>query len=402
MITINVWGNCMTRDILNPLVSKGKLRVLQYVGVGTSHPISAFSDKGRFEVKIDDLKDYRGSNFEKRCFCQDINKTALDYLIERKADYLLIDLMSIRLNMLKKQKHYIVCGYPYVLNKEKVFEDYRLDNYEMVTPYDINIDTWYEYIDKFCNFILKYYSLNQIIFHECYGTAKYIDDKPPLYKTFSTKRVEEVNQYNQLAKKVNTYFEEKMEGCHVIKFCENVMSDKANPLGLHPLHYEKSYYEYGAEAVKIICQNFFDDEEAVVLEELRKNYTDKFSQLNENLNLKNELYWTKNALNFCKNMIFDQFGGEKFKLWLTTKKEQNAKISVLVSQNVAGQILTVALKKFEIPTLFISSKITFDDLTDEEFELCRQSDVVVCADVHRIIPPKKEEVCAVLISELLE
>lgn len=73
----------MTRDILNPLTAKGKAKVLQYVGVGVSHPISAFSDKGEREISLTDLKEYSGSNFEKRCFCQDINKTALDYLIAK-------------------------------------------------------------------------------------------------------------------------------------------------------------------------------------------------------------------------------------------------------------------------------------------------------------------------------
>lgn len=69
MVTINVWGNCMTRDTLSPLVNEGKVKVLQYVGVGSSHPISAFSDKGEIEAKIDGMGDYVGSSFEKRCFC---------------------------------------------------------------------------------------------------------------------------------------------------------------------------------------------------------------------------------------------------------------------------------------------------------------------------------------------
>lgn len=36
MYTINIWGNCMTRDIVSPLTKTGKVKVLQYVGGGGS------------------------------------------------------------------------------------------------------------------------------------------------------------------------------------------------------------------------------------------------------------------------------------------------------------------------------------------------------------------------------
>lgn len=104
MITFNVWGNCMSRDIFNPLQNENRYKVLQYVGVGSSHPISAFSDKYERNVTPQDIKDYNISNFEKRCFCQDFNKTALSYLIERKSDYLLIDMLSCRHNLYKKTR----------------------------------------------------------------------------------------------------------------------------------------------------------------------------------------------------------------------------------------------------------------------------------------------------------
>lgn len=94
------------------------------MGSGTSHPLSAFSDKGKRIVSIIDLEIYKGSNFKKRIFCQNVNKTALEYLTAKKSDYLLIDLLSIRLNMYKQLNHYLVYGYPYVLNKEKIHTDF--------------------------------------------------------------------------------------------------------------------------------------------------------------------------------------------------------------------------------------------------------------------------------------
>lgn len=392
----------MTRDILNPLTANGKAKVLQYVGVGVSHPISAFSDKGEQEIKISELSGYSGSNFEKRCFCQDINKTALEYLVAKKSDYLLIDLLSVRLNMYKKNNHYMVCGFPYVLNKEKISEDFDLNSYELVTPYDFDIDIWRCYVEKFCNFISRYYTPDQIILHECFGTTEYFDDQLMPLKSFSAQRVSDVNNYNNLVKQINAIFLENINGCHVIKFCGKVIADKANVLGLHPLHYEKSYYEYGARALEIICTAHSDNHEAKLLNDLNMFYSEKFELIHAKLELKNKLFWANNALNFTRDALMDIFGNERFAEWLKEQCNKKSRISVLVSKNVAGQILLKALSKYDIKPIFVSPKINFDGLSDDEFELCRQSDIVVCADVHRKNAPERDGVRAVMIAELLE
>ncbi len=399
MITINIWGNCMTRDILNPLTAKNKIKVLQYVGAGTAHPISAFSDKGEHETEINELCDYAGSNFEKRAFCQDINKTSLKYLVAKKSDYLLVDLLSVRLNMYKKLNHYMVCGYPYVLNKERIYTDYNLESFELVTPYDIDIDTWCEYVEKFCNFISKYYSPRQIIFHECFGCTEYVDSQKRPMKSFNPQIVSNINNYNSLASKINALFLERMNGCHVIKFCDKVIASEAHVLGLHPLHYENSYYEYGARAIETICMNYSDNRESDLLNDLRTHYSDKFALLYEKLCLQNNLFWSNNALNFAKNLHFDTFGQENFIKWL--KRNKNSKISVLVAHNVAGQIFLSALNKYNIKPILVSNSTSFGELSKEDFELCRQSDVVICANVHAANPPEQDGIRATLITELL-
>lgn len=403
MITINIWGNCMTRDIVTPLTVKNKIKVLQYVGGGTSHPISAFSDKGKRNISINDLENYAGSNFEKRIFCQDVNKTALEYLVAKKSDYLLIDLLSVRLNMYKQLNHYLVCGYPYVLNKEKIHTDFNLDSYELVTPYDISLDIWNNYTKKFCDFISKYYSPNQIILHKCLGATEYVDNEKRPLKSFNSQIVSDVNNYNSLVQKVNAFFLEQISGCHVINFCNNVIGDKANVLGLHPLHYEKSYYDYGAQAIETICMNHSEKLEIEILNDLNVQYSERFALLHEKLCLQNNLFWANNALNFAKKLHFDIFGQENFIQWLKEQKSKRTKLSVLVSQNVAGQILLKALNKYDIKPIFVSSEITFEALSNDEFELCRLSDIVIFADVHRIYPPPpREGVQGILIMDLLE
>lgn len=402
MYTINIWGNCMTRDIVSPLTKTGKVKVLQYVGGGVAHPISAFSLKCDFEIESDRLKEYTGHSFDKRCLCQDINKTCLEYIEQKKADFLLIDMLAIRLNLLKKADSCMVCSYPYLLNKERLRKDYGLEAYEEVSPFEVDEKVWFQYIDKFCQFIARSYSPRQIIYHECFGTHKYIDSQLPHLKSFSKERDANVSKYNELMKKINAYFTSKMEGCHIIRFCDNVISDKAHFLGLHPLHYEKSYYEYGAKAIEVICRDLSDDEERSGLKELKQIYSDKFKLLNEKLELENRLFWINNALDFSKKMISDFFQEKKFLSWMENVKNRNLKVSVLTSKNIAGQELLNALEAYGIRPTLVSSKNNVAKLTKEELVLCRKSDIVINADVHNHVIYEKDDIKMICVLDLFD
>lgn len=288
--------------------------------------------------------------------------------------------------MYKKNNHYMVCGYPYVINNEKINDDFDLNSYELLTPFDFDIDTWRGYILKFCDFISRFYTPNQIILHECFGTTEYFDDRQMPLKSFSVQRVSDVNNYNGLAKKVNAMFLENIGGCHVIKFCRKVIADKANALGLHPLHYEKSYYEYGARALETICMGHSDDHETELLNDLNLFYSEKFELLYTQLELKNKLFWANNALNFTKDVLIDVFGSGKFTEWLTEQNNKNSKISVLVSKNVAGQILLKALDKYGIhicfPPLFFAKSMSHNMSSNSFSPLLR---VDTCREICFII-----------------
>lgn len=148
--------------------------------------------------------------------------------------------------------------------------------------------------------------------------------------------------------------------------------------------------------------NHSENLEAVILNDLNAQYSEKFALLHEKLCLQNDLFWVNNALNFAKKIHFDIFEQENFIKWLKEQKNKKTKLSVLVSQNIAGQILLKALNKYDIKPIFVSSKTSFEVLSSEEFGLCRLSDIVIFADVHRIYPPPREGVQGILIMDLLK
>ncbi len=206
MITFNIWGNCVSRDVLAKLEEKQSGKVLQFVGSMVSHPISAFSDKYERTITMDDLSKYNGNYFHKRAFCQDLNKTALSYLTFRKADYLVVDMIATVCDMYKKNNHYMVCSGLYDFNKEQIKSDFALKTeYELIRAHSIEMDVWRLYIEKFCDYISMHYTPNQIIFLECYKCNNYydFDDNEMPIKSFPDAQVCFQKNNNVLLKELN-------------------------------------------------------------------------------------------------------------------------------------------------------------------------------------------------------
>lgn len=273
MISFNLIGNCVSRDMITPLVEKGKAQVLQYSGFVS--PASMFSEKGSCHIELDDMKDYEGPNFYKRSLCFDINKYSFDYITEKRADFLLVDLLSARLDMLKKGNHLVTITYPVMTNRERLNRDCGFDTYEQIRPFDIDDDEWNRCVDSLSALILKNYAPSQIILHKYYNAEKYIDGSK--IRLFGSKEIEDYQKQNELIKKLDARLENNLIGCHIIKAPECVLADKSNSRGLHPLHYLQDYYDYGETALEIIMNGFSDKEEKTKIAELRKLYEDKFT-----------------------------------------------------------------------------------------------------------------------------
>lgn len=398
MISFNVVGCCVSRDILNPLIDRGGVQVLQYSGFAS--PVSMFSGKGDFEISMEDMRDYQGPNFYKRSLCFDINKHSFDYIIEKKADYILVDILAARLNMLKKGDHLITITNPVVINRERLNKDFGLDKYEEITPFDINEQQWEEDIDKLCNSILKHYSPKQIIFHRYYQAVKYVGGQ--FLGAFGDDKTQLIRKTNELIKKLDVRVEKNLKCCHIIETPDYVLADKASPRGIHPLHYTNDYYEYGAKALKIIFRNLTDEQERAEISELRSFYEAKFKLLNEKLDLNNRLQWVLNAQNFAKELLFDQFGSNKFENWLEKCAMEHSKIAVIKAGDAAGQVLLKALAKYNIEVIFTTPLNSFEVLKDEEIEECRQADIIISADVHGTAPITNGELTAIRIADLIK
>ena len=268
MITFNVFGCCVSRDTLELLEEQNKACVLQTVSATTT--ISAFSEKPDRVYTMYDFDEYSGTNFQKRITCQDINKTSISYLLEKRADYMVIDLLNNRLSMFKKGGHYMTISLLYNPNKDLFQRDFHIEEYEYIKLEDLTFEAFTEGLDRFCSIILQHYSPNQIILNKLYAADFYMDKGAK--KAFSKFDGNNITKFHQLIKEMYNYVEKKLKGCHIINPPDNIVADSSHKWGLHYLHFHKFFYIYNAKAIEIICSNLPNKEELLQLEELRQIY----------------------------------------------------------------------------------------------------------------------------------
>lgn len=276
MIYFNVLGCCVSRDIVNPLISKGKAQVLQFI---TCNPYCIFWPSPQHKIEIDVLNGYTVPNHLKRIFVKDYNKETLNYLFLRRSDYLIVDIMNFRLDMLKNDNHIITFFDFLEHNREKFNKDFCMDKYEKVSPYEINESEQFAALDKLADEILKRYTPNQIILPLFDGVEQYLNHNENVIKDFAKSEIENTRKYNLFMANLKEHFVTKLGGGHIIEFPNQVLADQQHVFGLHELHYMKLYYEYAADCINVIIQRFTYEDEKQKLLILKESCSEKFELL---------------------------------------------------------------------------------------------------------------------------
>lgn len=400
MLTFNIFGCCVSRDLFALLEEQKFACVLQMVSTTTA---TLFTKKFEREYTIDDFKEYNTSKFFKRLFVQDLNKTHLDYLTEKKSDYLIIDLLNERQSIFEKDGRSIAVGTFYNENRQRLTDEFDLDTYTLKELGDISFYDRLPALDRFCSYILKFYSPDQIIIHRFRGVEWYKDKNRK--KAFAPNIRNFVQNYNAITNQMYEYVIQRLKGCHIINSPDNVIADVEHKWGLMHLHFHNFYYNYAIRAIKIICEHLPYVEEISRLEELRCIYSEKFELLNLKLDLtsKNDLLtWSNNSVNFSKTLIIDMLSDNIFIENLRRIKKRNLTVAVLKSTDIAGTVLLKALEKFNIDIVFKTHLWELIWLKPEEFEKCRKADLIISANVHGAPPSERDGVAVIMISDLLK
>lgn len=284
MVTVNILSDCVSRDSCTLLVKSGDVKVMQHVNYGSIYSMTSKKPDKLADISV--LEDCRRlSHFGKRSFIQDYNKEMLDYIFAKKSDYLILSWTPSRLTLLKKRDHFFALANDVdeAINDPKVNAVLGLKSYERISPFDIPENEWKERLEKICDIILSHYTVDQIILHKHYPVLEYESDDACL-KRFPDPQTK--NKMINLFQMLDNLTYEKLKGCHIIEFCDNVIGFQKHWLGLYHMHYVDKYYQYSAEALKTIFSRLPRQEETARLEKLRQEYNDWFSLRREYLALK--------------------------------------------------------------------------------------------------------------------
>lgn len=295
MITFNILGDCVSRDILTPLVEGGEAVVYQYVSFAS--PVSVLSPKSQIELIDSDLLNIK-HNFGRRCMIHDFNKTIFDYLSEKKSDYLMLDIVDARMPLARSGNHVFTQSAAYNAVKYDITAKAGSE-YENISPFDdINDAEWEQAIAAICSKIRQLYSPDSVIINKHFMVKELFDGKN--ISMFADRKtlgdsaykiaydnvgrrefycsLQGIQRTNILISRLFKILQKNMVGCHVIEFPENVCADVLHKWGVMPLHYVTSYYEYGAEALRIISKRLPTEQEQKCLFDLKENYSSKIKQ----------------------------------------------------------------------------------------------------------------------------
>ncbi len=264
--SLNIFGACTSRDILD-----NRYQVHQYVSFTSPMMMMLEQDK-KWDLNQSDISSFNlsGTDFSKRCFFLDHNRMAFEYLTRQESDYLILDIADSRIDILKYGEEYCTLSNIVRKNQKKIAAD---KDTQLISFRSFSDEQWMECIVRFCNEIKKLYRPEQIILHEFNLVSEYVTKA---FEIIPFRVSQGVEMKNDLLQKLYPVMERELEGCHIIKFPENMLGDQANKWGIHPLHYTPLYYEYGLRAIDYIIsgQNEPDrKEEKRYLEELRKEYS---------------------------------------------------------------------------------------------------------------------------------
>ena len=277
---VSIIGSCISRDIFGFNNDKEFIidRFIQSIS-----PISAASNRlinVDYQTVMNDIRDeYCNINFYKRNFALDLTGRTFDYLYEYSSDYLLIDMAGCRYDILENNKGELLTRIR-DLHQEEILSDfckkYKVSSFDKLIDSEEDIQKLMdEYIPRYFDMILKAYKVDQIILLETDAVDFCLKENGELIefkKENSTSWKSRIQYGDNLA-------EQKLKGCHVIRFPSFVIGDVKHKWGSSRLHYINKFYKYAFQAINIIFDRLPYVEEKKKLDDLYNVYCHEFEDI---------------------------------------------------------------------------------------------------------------------------
>lgn len=258
-----VFGSCVSRDVFNFLDNQSYTVTLTTGGI----PLTSMYDGNRLEIDHEDI--VISSNYVNRMIEQILHKTGREILFASDAEYLFFDLAAERLPLqtwiLREEQSMIpVTWNTHRLGKKlqqnEKYQDLQIEGWHLS---DDEKEVWVTAIHRFCEDIKKKWG-GKIIYLQTRQEDYFLDhsrsrvgsltiDRNDIDVGIDTRELRE--RQNKIIEEAEKILFEILPDLYVIPRPANTLVSANHHFGIHPLHFDYSYYEYAAGAVRLIVDH---------------------------------------------------------------------------------------------------------------------------------------------------
>lgn len=272
-----IFGDCALHASCNDIPHVAAFGLASWLSIASSMS-SNFSN-----CTEDVIQSMSVSNYRKRVYFHEYNKTVFDYLFSKKGDFLIIDANDNRKDcVVDKTVHNnfsAVTNYGNDTNHllNVVFQN--KNQYEIVQPWEIDFAIYEKCVNLVIKKIKENYNPDQIIYVRHSAVKFYVDDNYGLlpYPDWICVYTSLNPRIRMLLDKIEQIIFDKLNGLHIIDFPNGVIGVANHSMGFHPMHYHQLYYNYLNDAIKVIL--YHKNNEHEILKTLQDNCSLKFDIL---------------------------------------------------------------------------------------------------------------------------
>lgn len=241
MPSITIAGSCVTRDAFE--FDFGKYSLQHYFA--RTSIVSLMSAP----VPIDENDIKLDSKFQRKCVYNDLSKNFFREIKETKSDFIILDLIDERFNLLKTGDSFITNSHELKISK---YSD-KLSATEIKRD-ETQYPLWEKAAKMFFEKLFLIYKPSEVILHKTFWKECYYDNfgtEQPFIKN-----IYEIRRHNKLLDMYYNYIEENFPNISVIDMKETgLISSEKHMWGIAPFHYEDTHYHYFLLQLDEISQN---------------------------------------------------------------------------------------------------------------------------------------------------
>jgi hypothetical protein len=225
---VGIFGSCVTRDLfedptLRPVLTRYASRSSVISAVGA--PVALDLERVRLP-----------SAFQRRCVLEDFDKRFLSELERERLDWLVVDLIDERFDVLRTPSSYVTCSSAYSAAGLQVEDDF-----ERVRRLTGEADALFEdAVASFAERVTAVLAPERVIVHRARWLTRYRDGSA--LRDFAADRVDFAEHHNVALHRAYDALERRLGGrVPTIALDDGYVADVAHRWALEPYHYEPAY-----------------------------------------------------------------------------------------------------------------------------------------------------------------